>query len=61
MYTPDTVVSWNLQLPVRPGLLWSELGLRPAFPTIHEGLPAALDDCVAFRWRHPHSDPLAYE
>ncbi len=60
LYTPDTVVSWNLELAVRPGLLWQELGLRPAFPTIEEGLPAALDDNVAFRWRHPLSDPVPY-
>jgi nucleoside-diphosphate-sugar epimerase len=60
LYTPDTVTGWNLELAVEPGLLWQELGLRPAYPTIHEGLPAALDDCVAFRWRHPLSDPATY-
>ena len=60
LYTPDTVISWNLELPVEPGLLWRDLGMRPAYPTIHEGLPAALDDCVAFRWRHPLSDPASY-
>ena len=60
LYTPDTVVSWNLNLPVEPGLLWDEIGLRPAYPTIYEGLPAALDECVAFRWRHPHYDPARY-
>ena len=60
LYTPDTVTGWNLELAVRPGELWEALGLRPAYPTIHEGLPAALDDCVAFRWRHPLSDPATY-
>lgn len=60
LYTPDTVVGWNLDLAVEPGLLWRDLGLRPAYATIHEGVPAALDDCVAFRWRHPLSDPAAY-
>ena len=60
MYTPDTVTSWNLNLPVRPGVLWDELGIRPSYPTIAEGLPAALDECVAFRWTHPHADPLPY-
>ncbi len=44
LYTPDTVIGWNLELAVRPGVLWQELGLKPAYPTIHEGLPAALDD-----------------
>lgn len=57
LVTPDTVTAWNLSLPVRPGLLWDALGLRPALPTISEGIPAALDDAVAFRWRHPVSDP----
>ncbi len=60
LHTPDTVIGWNLDLAVRPGLLWDELGLRPAYATIDEGLPAALDDCVAFRWRHPLSDPVSY-
>ena len=60
LYTPDTVAGWNLELAVEPGVLWRDLGLRPAYPTIHEGLPAALDDCVAFRWRHPLSDPAIY-
>ena len=60
LYTPDTVTGWNLDLAVRPGVLWQELGLRPVYPTIHEGLPAALDDRVAFRWRHPLSDPASY-
>lgn len=60
LYTPDTVTGWNLELAVEPGTLWRELGLKPAYPTIHEGLPAALDSCVAFRWRHPLSDPASY-
>ena len=60
LYTPDTVIGWNLELAVEPGTLWRELGLRPAYPTIYEGLPAALDSCVAFRWRHPLSDPASY-
>jgi hypothetical protein len=25
-------------------------------PTIGDGIPAALDDCVAFRWQHPVLD-----
>ena len=60
LYTPDTVVGWNLRLPVEIGLLWRQLGLRPIYPTISEGLPAALDDSVAFRWRHPLTDPARY-
>ena len=60
MMTPDTVVGWNLELPVQPGLLWNELGLRPRYASISEGIPAALDDCLSFRWRHPLNDRSRY-
>lgn len=60
LITPDTVVSWNLELPIRPGLLWDQLGVKPMYPTIAEGIPAALDDCLAFRWQHPLSDRSPY-
>ncbi len=56
LHTPDAVISWNQNLPVRPGILWEELGMEPRFPTIHEGVPAVLDDCLAFRWIHPIAD-----
>jgi nucleoside-diphosphate-sugar epimerase len=56
LYTPDTVISWNLSLPVDPDALWDELGLEPELPTYREGIAATLDDCVAFRWRHPVQD-----
>ncbi len=54
--TPGAVASWNLELPVEPGLIWRDLGIRPRFPTAGEGIPAVLDDCVAFRWLHPLLD-----
>lgn len=56
LMTPDTVISWNLSLPVDPAALWSELGIEPELPTYREGIAATLDDCVAFRWRHPVND-----
>lgn len=56
LHTPDAVRGWNLNLPVKPGLLWDELGLEPRFSTIYEGVPAVLDDCIAFRWVHPIAD-----
>jgi nucleoside-diphosphate-sugar epimerase len=56
LYTPDAVISWNLELKVKPRLLWDELGLEPLHPTIREGIPAVLDDCIAFRWVHPVLD-----
>ena len=54
--TPGSVVGWNLDLSVRPGLLWEELGMEPVYPTVDEGIPAVLDECVSFRWLHPVDD-----
>ena len=54
--TSGSVLAWNLNLPVDPNVLWRELGLDPEYPTIDEGIPAALDECVAFRWLHPFDD-----
>lgn len=51
-----TVVAFNLNLPIEPGLLWDDLGLEPVYPTIDEGIPATLDGYVQFRWRHPVMD-----
>jgi nucleoside-diphosphate-sugar epimerase len=59
LMTPDTVTSWNLSLPVDPDALWPELGIEPELPTYREGIAATLDDCVAFRWRHPVNDRRA--
>ncbi|MBN2431109.1 MAG: NAD(P)-dependent oxidoreductase [Acidobacteria bacterium] len=56
LYTPDAVRSANMRLPVQAGLIWDDIGIQPDFPTIHEGIPAVLDDCVAFRWIHPVND-----
>jgi dihydroflavonol-4-reductase len=56
LFTADTVRGWLLNLPVEPGLLWKELGLEPRYGSIDTGLPASLDDAVAFRWRHPVAD-----
>jgi len=54
--TPGSVVGFNLNLPVQAGLVWKDLGISPSYPTVSEGIPAALDECVAFRWRHPVFD-----
>jgi hypothetical protein len=56
LFTPDAVRGANANLEVTDHSLWEELGLELQYPTIHEGIPAVLDDCVAFRWRHPLSD-----
>ncbi len=56
LFTADTVRGWLLDLPVEPRLLWKDLGIEPRFPTIDEGIPACLDEAVAFRWLHPVAD-----
>jgi nucleoside-diphosphate-sugar epimerase len=56
LFAGDTVRGWLLNLPVEPGLLWRELGLRPLHPTIESGIPASLDDSILFRWKHPLLD-----
>ena len=56
MVSADTVRGWNLSLSLESRRLWSELGLTPRYPSVVEGIPATLDGCVAFRWRHPLFD-----
>jgi nucleoside-diphosphate-sugar epimerase len=56
--TAGSVIAWNLNLAIEPDVLWPELGLEPEYPTIEEGIPAALDECVAYRWLHPYDDKL---
>jgi nucleoside-diphosphate-sugar epimerase len=56
LYTPDAVQGWNLNAPVKKGALWDELKITPDYPTIYQGIPAVLDDCIAFRWVHPVAD-----
>jgi nucleoside-diphosphate-sugar epimerase len=55
-----TVIGWNLNLEVEPDCLWPKLGIEPLLPTIATGIPAALDECVAFRWIHPFDDPVGW-
>ena len=50
------MIAWNLNLAIKPEVLWPELGLEPEYPNIEEGIPAALDECVAYRWLHPFDD-----
>ncbi len=54
--TAGSVVGWNLNLEVQPRVLWEDVGLEPRYPTVEEGIPAVLDDRVAFRWLHPVDD-----
>lgn len=56
LYTPDAAKTWNDALPVEKGVLWNEIDLEPKYPTIHEGIPAVMDECVTFQWIHPMDD-----
>jgi hypothetical protein len=56
LYTPQAVTNWNLNLPVSKGILWEDLRIAPTYPTIFEGIPAVMDECVAFQWLHPLED-----
>ena len=56
LYTKDTVVGFNLDLPVEPGLVWDDLDIEPLYPSVAQGIPAVLDGYVRYRWRHPIQD-----
>lgn len=56
LYTPDAARTWNDNLAVAKGVLWDEIDLEPKYPTIHEGIPAVMDECVVFQWIHPLDD-----
>jgi hypothetical protein len=40
--TPDAVRAYNFNLAVDPDLLWKDLGLKPRYATIYQGIPAAV-------------------
>ena len=40
--TPGAVRTYNFNLAVDPDLLWKDLGMVPAYPTIFDGVPAAV-------------------
>jgi nucleoside-diphosphate-sugar epimerase len=49
-FSPGAVISWNLCLPVESNTLPNLLNLDPEYPTIADGIPAVLDDCLCFTW-----------
>ncbi len=59
LHTADTIRGFRLNLPATPGLFWEELGAAPVHASVEEGIPAALDDVLSFRWRHPVADRVA--
>jgi nucleoside-diphosphate-sugar epimerase len=42
--TPGAVRTYNFNIAVDPELLWKDLGLAPAYPTIYEGIPAVASE-----------------
>lgn len=42
--TPGAVRTYNFNISVKPDLLWKEFKLEPTFPTIHEGIPAVVEE-----------------
>ena len=57
-YPSGAISCWNLRLPVAPGTLKQTIGLEPKFSTIHEGIPAVLDDSISFYWLPSNLDRL---
>ena len=57
-YPSGAVSCWNLRLPVVAGTLKQTIGLEPKFPTIHDGIPAVLDDSISFYWLPSNLDRL---
>jgi nucleoside-diphosphate-sugar epimerase len=57
LYSKDAVRNWNMHLPVVSGTLEHVLNLKPKYPTIIEGIPAVLDDCLCFSWCPSNLDP----
>ena len=51
-FSLGAVKSWTSNLPVEPHTMKDVLDLEPMYPTIEEGIPAALDDFISFYWRH---------
>jgi hypothetical protein len=41
--TPGAVRTYNFNLAVDPDSLWKDLGMAPQYPTIFEGIPAAVN------------------
>ncbi|MEJ5359264.1 MAG: NAD(P)-dependent oxidoreductase [Desulfobacterales bacterium] len=56
LYSAGAVRAWNLNLPVVAGTFRALFGVEPLFPTVREGVPAVLEEAVAYCWLHPMKD-----
>jgi hypothetical protein len=41
---------------VDPFALWRDLGMEPELSSVDDVIPAAMEELVAWRWRHPTRD-----
>ena len=57
-YPSGAISCWNLRLPVIAETMQQYVGLAPEFATIHEGIPAVLDDSISFYWLPSNLDRL---
>ena len=57
-FSRGAVENWNMVLPVVKRTLPNTVGLAPLYPSIHQGVPAVLDECIAFAWLHSIRDPF---
>ena len=57
-YPSGAISCWNMTLPVETGTLRQVLGIEPEFPSIHEGIPAVLDDAISFYWLPSNLDRI---
>ena len=55
-FSVGAVKSWTSNLAVMPNTLQNVLSLKPIYPSIEEGIPAALDDSISFYWHHSLMD-----
>lgn len=57
-YPSGAISCWNLPLPVVQGTMQTVLGIQPEFASIHDGVPAVLDDAISFYWLPSNLDRI---
>ncbi len=56
LYSAGAVRAWNLNLPVVPGTLRRLFGIDPLYPSVRQGIPAVVEEAVAYCWLHSMKD-----